>query len=52
MWFRTVSGFFLLMGAGAALEHAFKVVTGRRVGGIWGLGVDNGVEDCLGDFVD
>ena len=34
MWFRTVSGFFPLMGAGAALKHAFKVVTGRRVGGI------------------
>jgi hypothetical protein len=34
--FRTVGGFFLLMGVGAALEHAFKVVTGRRVGGIWG----------------
>jgi hypothetical protein len=34
MWFRTVSGFFFLMGAGAALKHAFKVVTGRRVGGI------------------
>jgi hypothetical protein len=34
--FRTVGGFFLLMGVGVALEHAFKVVTGRRVGGIWG----------------
>jgi hypothetical protein len=34
--FRTVGGFFLLMGVGAALEHAFKAVTGRLVGGIWG----------------
>jgi hypothetical protein len=34
--FRTVGGFFLLMGAGAASEHGFKQVTGRRVGGIWG----------------
>jgi Membrane bound O-acyl transferase family len=34
--FRTAGGFFLLMGIGATLEHAFKVVTGRRVGGIWG----------------
>jgi hypothetical protein len=36
MEFRTIGGFFLLMGVGAALEHAFKVVTGRSVGGIWG----------------
>jgi len=34
--FRTVGGFFLLMGVGAALEHGFKMVTGRRVGGFWG----------------
>ena len=34
--FRTVGGFFLLMGVGVTLEHVFKVVTGRRVGGIWG----------------
>jgi|SRR6266478_2522626 len=34
--FRTAGGFFLLMGVGAALEHGFKVVTGRRVGGFWG----------------
>jgi hypothetical protein len=33
---RTVGGFFLLMGVGAASEHGFKQVTGRRVGGIWG----------------
>ena len=31
---RTVRGFFLHMSVGAALEHAFKQVTGRRVGGI------------------
>ena len=34
--FRSIGGFFLITGAGAILEHAFKVVTGRRVGGIWG----------------
>jgi len=34
--FCTVGGFFLLMGVGAALEHGFKQVTGRRVGGLWG----------------
>jgi Membrane bound O-acyl transferase family len=34
--FSTVGGFFLLMGVGAALEHGFKFVTGRRVGGLWG----------------
>jgi len=34
--FSTVGGFFLLMGVGAALEHGFKQVTGRRVGGLWG----------------
>jgi len=34
--FRSVGGFFLLMGVGAALEHGFKEVTGRRVGGLWG----------------
>jgi len=34
--FRTAGGFFLLMGIGAALEHGFKGLTGRRVGGIWG----------------
>ena len=33
---RAVGGFFLLMGVGAALEHGFKKVTGRRVGGLWG----------------
>jgi hypothetical protein len=32
--FRTAGGFFLLMGIGAALEHRFKGLTGRRVGGI------------------
>ena len=39
MWgveFHTVGGFFLLMGVGVVLEHAFKVVTARHVGGIWG----------------
>jgi hypothetical protein len=34
--FHSVSGFFLLMGIGAAVEHAFKRLTGRRVGGFWG----------------
>jgi len=34
--FRSVGGFFLLMGVGAALEHGFKKVTGCRVGGLWG----------------
>ena len=34
--FSTVGGFFVLMGVGAALEHGFKQVTGRRVGGLWG----------------
>jgi hypothetical protein len=34
--FRTAGGFFLLMGVGAALEHAFKRLTGCRVGGFWG----------------
>lgn len=33
--FRTVCGFFF-MGVGAALEHVFRQMTGRRVGGIWG----------------
>ncbi len=33
---RSVSGFFLFMGVGAALEYAFKKVTGRLVGGLWG----------------
>ncbi|KAI9450760.1 hypothetical protein F5148DRAFT_574321 [Russula earlei] len=36
MEFHTVGGFFLLMGFGAALEHAFERLTGRRVCGIWG----------------
>ena len=34
--FSTVGGFFLLMGVGAALEHGFQQMTGRRVGGFWG----------------
>ena len=34
--FSTVGGFFLLMGLGAALEHAFEQLTGRRVGGLLG----------------
>ena len=34
--FSTVGGFFLLMGVGSALEHGFKEVTGRRVGGLCG----------------
>jgi hypothetical protein len=34
--FRTAGGFFLLMGIRVALEHGFKGLTGRRVGGIWG----------------
>lgn len=34
--FRTADGFFLLMGVGAAFEHTFKVMTGGRVGVIWG----------------
>ena len=33
---RSVSGFFLLMSVGAALEYGFKQATGRRVGGVWG----------------
>ena len=32
----SVTGFFLLMGVGGALEYGFKRMTGRRVGGIWG----------------
>jgi hypothetical protein len=36
MEFRSVSGFFLLMGVGAALEYGFKQATGHRVGGLWG----------------
>ena len=34
--FRSVSGFFLLMGVGTALEYGFKQATGHRIGGIWG----------------
>jgi hypothetical protein len=34
--FRTVGSFFVLMGVGAALEHAFEGMTGRRVGGFCG----------------
>ena len=34
--FTTAGGFFVLMGVGAALEHAFARVTGRSVGGVWG----------------
>lgn len=34
--FRTVGGFFLLMGFGASLEYGFWKVTGRRVCGFWG----------------
>ena len=33
---RFVSGFFLIMGVGIALEHGFKPATGHRVGGLWG----------------
>jgi hypothetical protein len=33
---RSVTGFFLLMSVGAALEYGFKQATGRRVGGLWG----------------
>ena len=36
MEFRSVSGFFLLMGVGTALEYGFKQATGHRVGGLWG----------------
>jgi hypothetical protein len=34
--FRSVGGFFLLIGVGAALEHGFKEVTGLCVGGLCG----------------
>jgi len=34
--FRTVGGFFVLMGVGVILEHAFEVMTARRLGGFWG----------------
>jgi len=34
--FRTVGGFFVLMGIGVILEHGFKGMTGRCVGGFWG----------------
>jgi hypothetical protein len=34
--FRTVGGFFVLMGVGVILEHAFEGMTGRRVGGFRG----------------
>jgi hypothetical protein len=36
---RTVTGFFLLMNVGTALEYGFKQATGHRVirvGGLWG----------------
>jgi hypothetical protein len=33
---RSVTGFFLLMSVGTALECGFKQATGRRVGGLWG----------------
>ena len=36
MEFRTVGGFFVLMGVGASAEVGFGKVTGRRVGGLWG----------------
>ena len=34
--FRTVGGFFILMGVGVILERAFEGMTGRGVGGFWG----------------
>jgi hypothetical protein len=34
--FRSVGGFFVLMGVGASAELGFRKVTGRRVGGLWG----------------
>ena len=45
--FRSVGGFFVLMGVGA-LEHGLKEVTGRRVGGL--LGWVWTVDDRLGHF--
>jgi hypothetical protein len=33
---RTVTGFFLLMSVGTALEYGFKQATGHRLGGLWG----------------
>lgn len=36
MEFRSVTGFFLLMAVGCALEYGFKQATGHRVGGLWG----------------
>ena len=32
----SITGFFLLMGVGTALEYGFKQATGHRVGGLWG----------------
>jgi hypothetical protein len=34
--FHTAGGFFLLMGVGAALEHVYKKVSKRHVGGLRG----------------
>jgi len=34
--FRTAGGPLVLMGIGAVLEHALKILTGRRVCGLWG----------------
>ncbi len=50
--FRFVGGFFLSMDVGAVLKHGFKQVTGCRVDGFWVLGVDYGMDNWLGDFVD
>jgi hypothetical protein len=36
MELRFVTGFFLLMSVGTALEYGFKQATGHRVGGLWG----------------
>jgi hypothetical protein len=33
---RSVTGFFLLMGVGTALEYGFRQATGHRVSGLWG----------------
>ena len=49
--FRTVGGFFLLMGIGAALEYGFKQVTGRCVGGIWGRAWTIAWTICWGTLV-
>jgi hypothetical protein len=47
--FRSVGGFFLLMGVSTALEHGFREVTSCG-GGTLGLGVDYGMDDWLGHF--